>query len=349
MDSDRQRPPAPTLPIDPLDPFYNQDLADTFSKNSLDAAASTIIHIFSLPDGSPNPRLCHLFADYITTMSDNFNLFRDIISSPSKPHIFCHYSGRFHCHRCESSHDPSLNFCLGNSGDGHEDPLTPPCLYCEEQSKIIDNARLRVRTAAAVQQQKVIIHNATASVPLPLSVTATSPLSTLLPSVPPSIVPARFNRNGNFVDKFLAVTLTLSDTDLNNNLPFLRETLSTNFAKFTSIKNMPCLGWAYAFEWTVSGVPHLHGIVRLSVDLLKNKSISASDNNFQGRHTILINGTVEPRRDKLKMLLRPDNASRWINYIIKEFVPSSSLFGDFSPVISGWNYDPTISPLCPFL
>lgn len=53
----------------------------------------------------------------------------------------------------------------------------------------------------------------------------------------------------------------------------------------------------------------------MNVELLKNKSISASDNRFKGRNVIQNGRKGIPRYEKLRMLLRSENVRRWVNYM----------------------------------
>ena len=329
------RIPPPVFDVSPGEHQERHELAMEHLGNTLETASSTILYGLALPDLTPDIDKCMRFKDFILTMADNMERLKQLVTQQvDRPKTVCHYHDKFRCSLCEQANDTSLVSCLG-SGDEH-----PPCFWCQEQSGIIEAAKRRVTISAAVQKEKVIIHNKNEQVQLPIRLNILGQMN--MENSTKDIIPAKFNRNGNFVDKFLAITLTLADTDLNNNMSYLKETLSLNFKKFTSIKDMPCLGNAYCFEYHESGVPHLHGIARLSMDLLKQASISTSDRRFKGRNTILINGKVESRRDDVKMLLKPDNASRWINYLLKGITCHSEVFGELSNVISGWDYNPTL-------
>lgn len=145
-----------------------------------------------------------------------------------------------------------------------------------------------------------------------------------------------YNRNGNFIDKFLAVTYTVADTDMTkDNRVYLEKQLISNFKRLTEIKDMPCKGKIYVIENTKGGVPHLHGLVRMSVELQKKKRIAATDPKFKGKNKIIINGKTEEREEKLKMLLRPINVSGWIGYMKKE----GEIKGEMERIKEGWKYE----------
>jgi hypothetical protein len=124
------------------------------------------------------------------------------------------------------------------------------------------------------------------------------------------------NSKGNFVDKFLAMTYMLNDQDRHDNgSKLLENILITNFKKLTIVRDMPCEGWIYVVDHHDHELPQLHGLIRMSVGLLTNKSISASDNRFKGRNVVQDGRKGIPRPEKLKMLLRPANVRRWVKYI----------------------------------
>lgn len=75
--------------------------------------------------------------------------------------------------------------------------------------------------------------------------------------------------------------------------------LIENFGKLTQRKNIAMKGMD-VIEYTKGLVLYIHGIVRMTTD-----------------PKIIINGRLEQREEKLKILLRPINVEGWIEYMKK--------------------------------
>ena len=251
-----------------------------------------------------------------------------------KPTDYCHcyhkllLIGRI-CPDCEKNR--SITFCQDL------------CPLCTRKTNAFNRAEDRVDTNQFVQiikTERVNELRARASTGPIIPVPGPQPL---LPSL-------QLNRCGNFLDKFLAVTYTLKDTDLTkDNILHLEHQLIRNFLSLTFLKDFPCKGSVYVLEYTKALVPHLHGIIRLSTHLKKNKNITVQNAHFDGRNKITKEGTEEPRDDKVKILLKPINVSGWIAYIEKYYVIKGhrEFFGDLGKIIDGWDYQPS-PPICPF-
>lgn len=250
---------------------------------------------------------------------------------------YCHIHNKLqkmgkHCSECERY--KSLSYCLDECG------------YCKKKAKNYERAEDRVDTniyAQIIKMEKVKEMTPTTS-------PATTPVveqvvRDLAQTTPTGVIkPGVFNRNGNFIDKYLAVTYTVADTDMTkDNRLYVERQLIENFSKLTQIKDMPCKGWMYVIEYTKGLVPHLHGIIRMSTELQKKKTIAATDPKFKGKNKIITNGRQEAREEKLKMLLKPINVEGWIAYMKKE----GETKGNIEGIIEGWEYNPA-GPMYPF-
>lgn len=232
------------------------------------------------------------------------------------------------CSECERHKD--LNYC------------TTECWYCQNNKKAYNAANNRVTTNQYVQvikRQKVE------------EMLAIQPIQPIIEVTEKIVTPTRFNRNGNFEDKFLAVTYTLDDGDMTrDNVRYLVRQLEDNFMKLTQIKSMPCKGYIYVIEYTKALVPHLHGLVRMSGGELK-RSISAKDNTFTGKNKIITKrpGDNGNREEKLKMLLKPINVEGWIAYMEKNYVivGRTEIQGYMGKITEGWDYKEG-QPMYPF-
>ena len=121
------------------------------------------------------------------------------------------------CKECEKHKD--LDYCVKE------------CWYCENNKKAYEAANKRVTTNQYVQiikRQKVE------------EMLSVQPI---VPAVQTGQIaePTKFNRNGNFVDKFLAVTYTLDDGDLTrDNIRYLVKQLEDKLMKLRKIRDMEC-------------------------------------------------------------------------------------------------------------
>ena len=232
------------------------------------------------------------------------------------------------CSMCERYKD--LDYCA-------------KCWFCQNNKKTYNNANNRVTTSQYVQViKRKKVEEMLAIQPI---VTAETIVTA------PIVTPTKFNRNGNFEDKFLAVTYTLDDGDMTrDNVRYLVRQLEDNFMKLTQIKSMPCKGYIYVIEYTKALVPHLHGLVRMSGAEL-TRSISAKDNTFTGRNKIITKrpGDKGDREEKLKMLLRPINVEGWIAYMEKNYVivGRTEIQGYMGKITEGWDYKEG-PPMYPF-
>ena len=231
------------------------------------------------------------------------------------------------CSMCERYKD--LDYCA-------------KCWFCQNNKKTYNNANNRVTTSQYVQvikRKKVE------------EMLAIQPIVTAEPIVTaPIVTPTKFNRNGNFVDKFLAVTYTLDDGDMTrDNIRYLVRQLEDNFMKLTQISDMECKGYIYVIEYTKALVPHLHGLVRMSSE--KVGRVAASNNRFTGRNKVITKrvGDDGTREEKLKMLLRPINVEGWIAYMEKNYVivGRTEIQGYMGRIKEGWNYKDG-PPMYPF-
>jgi hypothetical protein len=129
----------------------------------------------------------------------------------------------------------------------------------------------------------------------------------------------RTNRNGNYIDKFLAVTYTMADSDLRrdrSNIRELEEELINNFLKLTRINGIINKGYMYVIEYTQAGVPHLHGMVRMDISGIPEKSVSAKNKRFTGKNKVTWEkGEEAQRKEELKMLKRKGDIERWKKYM----------------------------------
>lgn len=215
------------------------------------------------------------------------------------------------------------------------------CGFCQSNKKSYNNANNRVATNRYVQvikRKKVE------------EMLAIQPIVTAEPNVR-EVIRTKFNRNGNFVDKFLAVTYTLDDGDMTrDNIRYLVRQLEDNFMKLTQIRDMECKGYIYVIEYTKALVPHLHGLVRMSTEKIV-KSISASDTRFTGKNKIITKrpGDNGNREEKVKMLLRPINVEGWIAYMAKNYVivGRTEIQGNMERIKEGWDYKEA-PPMYPF-
>ncbi len=261
----------------------------------------------------------------------------DVLPTPPvirKPTDYCHEHHKLakigrSCPDCER--EKSITYCQDF------------CCFCKRKTKAFQRAEDRVDASQFVQIIK------TERVNELRSRASTCPIIPL-PGPQPFIPSLQLNRSGNFIDKFLAVTYTLKDTDLTaRNILFLEQQLILNFKSFTCLKEFPCKGHVYVIEYTTALVPHLHGIVRLSTELKTNKNITVKNAHFDGKNKITLNGREEPREDKVKILLKPINVSGWIAYMQKHYIIPGhrELVGDLDTIISGWDYQPA-PPISPF-
>jgi len=223
----------------------------------------------------------------------------------------CHIRGKLEkinkvCSMCETHNN--VSYCYDECG------------YCNEMRKRFE----RAETAMDVTRYKQVIKSEL--------VEQREKRETYEPSIsnPGKEI---FNRANNFIDRFIAVTYTVADTDMRRyNRIQLEDQLISNFKLMTQRDNMPCKGWIYVIEYTKALVPHLHGLVRLSTDLLKNKSVTISNGHFAGKNKITVDGTTYLRSEKLELLKQPANVKAWIDYIKKE----RPVVGDISGILQGW-------------
>jgi hypothetical protein len=250
-----------------------------------------------------------------------------------QPCDFCDQFGRMQklgkfCSQCAKNKD--LDYCIKT------------CWHCEKNRRAYSNADSRVTTSQYVQvikQERV--DQMLSKLPLPVINN---------PHIGVQASAGIFNRIGNFVDKFLAVTYTLDVADMTRDiLPYLVRQLEDNFFKLTQIKDMPCKGYLYVIEYTNTFVPHLHGLVRMSSENVG--SIAASNLRFIGKNKIITRrpGDNGFREEKLKMLLKPINVEGWIAYMIKMYVITGTqqFKGYLDRIIDGWDYREA-PPMCPF-
>ena len=264
----------------------------------------------------------------VRTMTINVVQNEQPINKTNGEHVYnryCHIDKTIleKCTLCEQA--KNINYCRDE------------CEICKKQANLYNSANDSVVKNFYKQRIKVELVKAMTPTGTPEISPAGTPttLTTIMPVVNKREM---FNQRGNFIDKFLAVTYTLEDTDMTrDNRLYLEQQLVCNFKRLTEIKSMPCKGSVYVIEYTKRGVPHLHGAVRLSVELLKGKTIAATDARFQGKNKITINGRIEKREDKLKMLLHPINVSGWIEYMKKE----GEIKGEMEKIREGWEYIPT--------
>lgn len=148
----------------------------------------------------------------------------------------------------------------------------------------------------------------------------------LIPQLPVIAIPkAKLNSHHNFVDKFVGVTYTLASTDMSEggrNRHELVRILTSNFIKLTIIRGLPCLAYEYSIESQLNGTPHLHGIVRLSMDEQPvangKKSLTATDPRLKHRNTVPIRGKSVLRGEEIEILKRKENIDNFLKYIRKE-------------------------------
>lgn len=185
----------------------------------------------------------------------------------------------------------------------------PDCTHCIEVREIVGKNGKELLRKKLFVAQKRIEYGETNPTPTPNVTTA---------------ITAETNRNGNYKDKFLAVTYTLADTDVvldRSNIKMLERTLIDNFMKLGNINEIECKGWLYAIEMTKSGTPHLHGIMRLDVSKLPEKSISAKNKRFMGKNQVpWKKGSEAKRIERLDMLKKQSDLNNFVNYILKEMV-----------------------------
>lgn len=128
------------------------------------------------------------------------------------------------CSECEKAKD--LDYCIKD------------CWHCEKNRRAYSNADSRVTTSQYVQ----VIKQERVEEMLSRQPIQATPVSQII-NQPNSTM---FNRVGNFVDKFLAVTYTLDVADMTrDNVGTLVRQLEDNFMKLTQIKDMPCKGYIY--------------------------------------------------------------------------------------------------------
>jgi hypothetical protein len=226
---------------------------------------------------------------------------------------------RLKCLVCEEIKD--LEFCITQ------------CDFCKIKTK--EYQRLENRVDANIYTQIIKTEKINGMAPVLSGMSPVVSQTTQMEIIKPSV----FNRNGNFIDKYLAITYMVADTDITgNNRLYLEKQLIENFLKLTQIKSMPCKAWIYVVEYTKDLVPNIHGIARLTTEQKKNKAISATNPNFKGKNKIIINGKKEVRKEKLKMLLRPINVEGWISYMQENYiVPGETEFvGEMERILEGW-------------
>lgn len=194
------------------------------------------------------------------------------------------------------------------------------CHYCEENSKLLEQSKKTAMRAKMTQKLKVEMKEEKKGRQVISPERSPSPPSTQRKERIIKKVSARVNKGGYLVDKFLAITLTLEDTDLRgDNEEILEEILINNFMKYTNIVRLGSIGSIYVIEYTKKGVPHLHGIVRLDTSERvksngKRESISSSSTIFKNKHKI----GKEERGADLRMLKKPIDVIRWVGYMEKE-------------------------------
>lgn len=245
------------------------------------------------------------------------------------------------CSECEREKD--YNYCMNKCG------------YCEKNRKAYNNADIRTITSQYVQiikQERV--EQMLARQPQPQPQPQPIVINQTVDNFVVNSNREMFNRRGNFVDKFLAVTYTLDVADMTrDNVGHLVRQLEDNFKKLTQIKDMECKGYIYVIEYTGALVPHLHGLVRMSSE--KVGRVSASDHRFAGKNRIITPlalkrpGDNGIRDEKMKMLLKPINVEGWIAYMKKMNVITgkTEIKGYMGKIIEGWEYKESI-PMSPF-
>lgn len=74
-------------------------------------------------------------------------------------------------------------------------------------------------------------------------------------------------------------------------------------------------------EYTKAMVSHLHGLVRMSAEII-GKIIAASDTRFTEKNRIITKRTGDDgvREEKVKMLLKPINVAGWIEFMKKMWI-----------------------------
>lgn len=201
------------------------------------------------------------------------------------------------------------------------------CGWCEEKVKIRTTAKGRIEIAKAVQEEKKKAYDTQSAKtvkPIEPEISMIEEMkrdNNMTQRAERASKPAKTNRLGNLVDKFLKVTYTVSSNDMRadrSNVKYLEEVLIENFMKLTKFEKMPCKGWAYVIENTNAGVPHLHGVVRLDVKDMK-QAISAADKRLIGKNRMPgQKGEEGIRKEELKMLLKEKDVIGWYEYMGKE-------------------------------
>lgn len=252
---------------------------------------------------------------------------------------YCHLAGKIaeKCYECEANKD--INYCCDR------------CETCKEERKLMGQAKNYMHKKIYVEKEKErIIGRMKQEKPEERMSGIIAPMNNIAKEL---MVTAQFNRIGNFVDKFLAVTYTAADTDVievegktrGKRMENIERQLVDNFMKLTEIRDMPSKGYIYVIEYTKAMVPHLHGLVRMSGEKI-GKSISATDTRFTGKNKIMIKSKGEGRQDdgkreeKLKMLLKPINVAGWIEYMKKMWIITGKIEfkGKMEGVTEGWEY-----------
>jgi hypothetical protein len=196
------------------------------------------------------------------------------------------------------------------------------CPQCIGQREAREEAQKRVRVARATRLAKAELYEVKAAPKQVRKEVAKPPTPPPMPPTPHREIELELNKMGNFkTEKFLSVTFTLKDTDLapnGANIATLKGVLAENFMALTLLSGLPCEGWLYVHEYTKSGVPHLHGMVRLSTAEHTTGYISATDTIFKGRNNIVLRGKRQKRDQVLVMLKKPEDVYRWVEYLHKE-------------------------------
>lgn len=284
-------------------------------------ALRALMKAFNMPDGGVNVRRQEKYEEALELIHEAIGTLvkkKDTVAAqPIRGTDRCHIHDKLikKCWTCLQKRD--ISYCMDE------------CEYCKEHRELMEQADRRTYRNIYAQRSKIAITKSTTTV-TNQTAAVIKPTTAVISSVPMNI--KIFNRNGNFIDKFLAVTYTIKDTDIQeDNRRYLEQALISNFGRLTQIKDMPCKGYTYVTGNTKEGVPYLHGLVRMSTEKIK-KSISATDTRFKGRNRITINGRMEEREEKLKMLLKPIDVSEWIAFMKDK----GDIKGNMENIIEGW-------------
>jgi hypothetical protein len=364
---------------------YDEEVA-----TEIDEAMEVVMRAFNLPNGVLNVRRSKKYIEVLKALHEGTGQIIKIIAEPvistvpnvipSVPNVPSHVTGDSiirvgsmsngitmqierpcdycqqytylekrgkRCTMCEQKRD--YDYCMSECG------------FCEMNRKAYNNANSRVTTSQYVQIIKQERVEEMLSRQAPMVGAEEQRQIQTNKDAHKSVVQSNatmFNRIGNFVDKFLAVTYTVDVADMtSDNIGYLVRQLEENFMKLTQIKDMPCKGYVYVIEYTKALVPHLHGLVRMSAERI-GKRIAASDTRFTGKNKIITPqqekaikrpGDKGIRDEKLKMLLKPINVEGWISYMKKMYVITgkTEFKGYMERIIEGWEYK-EVEPMCPF-